>query len=111
MNLGLLEASPQDAEQVSQLFDANEIIHQQVYGAIQALGVTLNPYPMSVVYPPDVMWTEAHAAEHSLWAQILNIDNPGDLNQYDMTNPRQFEQWINIHVQHHQLVADALGLL
>ena len=113
MNLGLLEADARDPEQVSQLFDANELAHQQVIAAIMALGVNISPqsWPMAVQYPPDASWVDHHADEHTLWAGILSIDNPGDLAQYDLSNPRQFARWIDLHVQHHQLVNQALGLL
>ena len=111
MNLGLLEASPKDAEQVSQMFDANDLAHQQVNAYLLQQGVNIGPWPMSVTYPPDATWVDHHAQEHTLWAGIFNIDNPGDLNQYDLNDQRQFARWIDIHVQHHQLVNQALGLV
>ncbi len=107
----MLEASPSDAEQVSQMFDANELAHQQVNDFLLKEGVNISPWPMSIAYPPDATWLDHHAQEHTLWAGIFNIDNPGDLNQYDLGNPRQFARWIDLHVQHHQLVNQALGLV
>lgn len=115
MNLGLLEADAKDAEQVSQMFDANVMAHQLVCNVLaspaQGNGVILNSWPMTVSYPPDESWISHHADEHTLWAGILGISNPGDLAQYDLNNPKQFARWISLHVQHHQLVNQALGLL
>ena len=111
MNLALLEANPASPEDVSQMFDANGFAHQQVNDYLLKQGVNINPWPMSVEYPPDASWLDHHAQEHTLWAGIFNIDNPGDLNQYDLNNPRQFARWIDIHVQHHQLVSQAIGLV
>jgi hypothetical protein len=113
MNLGLLEANASNPEDVSQMFDANDLAHQQVIAAIMAQGVNIVPqsWPMAVAYPPDPSWVDHHAQEHTLWSQILGVENPGDLNQYDLNNPRQFARWIGIHVQHHQAINQALGLL
>jgi hypothetical protein len=111
LNLGLLEADAKDEEQVSQMFDANEIAHQQIQAVIETHGVTLPSWPMAAVYPPDDSWVSHHADEHTLWAGILEIDNPGDLAQYDLKNERQFARWIDLHVQHHQLVDQALDQL
>lgn len=111
MNLGLLEASPGNAEQVSQMFDANELAHQQINDVLLQEGVNIEPWPMSVKFPPDANWLDHHAQEHTLWAGIFNVSNPGNLNQYDLNDPRQFARWIDLHVQHHQAINSALGLL
>ena len=110
MNPGLLDANVDDEESIVGLFDSNEQIHRLVQSELGRLGIMVASYPMSVQYPPDAQWLEAHALEHMSWSLVLNLDDPGGLNQYDLNDKAQFAQWVSLHARHHQLVNATLNL-
>lgn len=107
---GLLDADVNDEQSVIGLFDLNDQLHRQIQSELISLGLYGVSWPMATAYPPDEAWVDKHSNEHLMWSQLLSLDNPGGLSQYDLQDPAQFAQWVSIHARHHELIAQALNL-
>lgn len=106
----LISGRLDDRHSLIALFDANQIAHAQIFVALTNLGIPYVSWPMAVDPMPDDNWMEHHSTEHSGLAQLLGIQDPGGLNQFDLNNQAQFDQWVALHAQHHDLIGQALGL-
>jgi hypothetical protein len=111
MNLAsIADAKMSDAEQARQLFDANFLLHETINNQLLSLGIVLPHFPLWVDESADQDWLEAHNREHQSWSAALNIGEIPSLDTVDFKDDVMANDWIQRHLQHHSIVASALGL-
>lgn len=91
-------------------FDANAIAHETIFVTLLGNGVTIQHYPMWTDEPTDD-WQQVHYHEHLSWSVELGVPLPPDISGIDFEDAAARQNWLYEHAQHHELVAQALGII
>lgn len=111
MNLaGFNDVDLKSEESRREFLDLNAITHETVFQALLGQGTVTPHYPIFTMAEVPDDWLKVHYEEHIAWSIALGLDSPPDLQDVDLKDPQQAEDWMNNHALHHNLVAITLGL-
>jgi hypothetical protein len=89
----------------------NGIQHQAFAERLIDAGAQIVRYPIMDADPQDLDdWLQIHQLEHQQFANILDLNNPFNLQDLDFNQEDDFYDWVNRHLLIHEQIARALGV-
>jgi hypothetical protein len=91
----------------------NDRAHNAYNDVLEGIGIGSTNYPLlEVDDTPDGRrdWLALHYLMHLNLASLLGLTNVPDLQDVDLQSDEQFYNWLQLHMQQHQLIDAALNL-
>jgi hypothetical protein len=89
----------------------NGIQHQAFAERVIDAGAQIMRYPIMDADPQDLDdWLQIHQLEHQQFDNILDLNNPFNLQDLDFNQEDDFYDWVNRHLLIHEQIARALGV-
>ena len=74
-------------------------------------GAVIVRYPIMDADPQDLDdWLQIHQLEHQQFANLLDLNNPFNMQDLDFNQEDDFYDWVNRHLLIHEQIARSLGV-
>jgi hypothetical protein len=100
-----------DKDNLREFLFENGMQHQLFYQTLADSGRLVSKYPIMDADVDNLDdWLLIHNQEHQVIASTLLLDNPFNLLDMDWNVEADFYEWLGVHQNLHEQIAQALGL-
>ena len=99
-----------DPQQRQAFLLAHQIEHHKLTEAAIDQGFAATTFPLGDLGNVDE-WLRFNAQMHQQHADNLEIDAPPDLEEWDLNDPQQVSEWLLAHIEDHDRLALAYGVV
>ena len=102
-----------DKEAWADFAAVNALAHVNYNAVIELAGFQVTDYPVADIgdtKEAEYDWLQAHYLMHRALTATLGLPNLPDLTDVNLHDENEFNTWLQLHIQQHQLIDLALNL-